>query len=65
MSPEMIGPVLIIELDAITVMSSGTLSGGCELFPVVVVHVPPHSGGFGLGKRAKPLKLCGALPLLR
>ena len=62
MSPLSIGPDFVIKLETITVMSAGTVSGGCELLPGSLCHVPPH-GGFA--QLAKPLKLAGAPPPLK
>ena len=63
--PLMTGPDLVTELAAITLMKAGTLSGGLQLLPGSLSHVPPHDGGFGLNTLAKPLKLAGAEPPLR
>jgi hypothetical protein len=57
MFPLSIEPDFVIKLETITVMSSGTVSGGCELLPGSLCHVPPQSGGFGFVQLAKPLKL--------
>jgi hypothetical protein len=62
MSPLIIGPDFVIELETITVMSAGTLDGGPELLPGSLSHVPPQ-GGFE--QLAKPLKLAGASPPLK
>jgi hypothetical protein len=61
----MTGPDLTIELAAITLMKAGTVSGGLQLLPGSLSHVPPHDGGFGFNTLAKPLKLAGAEPPLR
>ena len=65
MSPLSIEPDFVIKLETITVMSAGTLSGGPELLPGLLRHVPPQAAGFGSGELAKPLKLAGALPPLK
>ena len=65
MSPLSIEPDFVIKLETITVMSAGTLSGGPELLPGPLCHVPPQAGGFGSGELAKPLKLAGAEPPLK
>lgn len=62
MSPLSTGPDFVIKLETITVMSAGTVSGGCELLPGSLSHVPPQ-GGFE--QLAKPLKLAGARPPLK
>ena len=41
-SPETIGPFLVIWLDTATGTVPLTLTGGCELLPGSVVHVSPH-----------------------
>ena len=64
MLPEIVGPDFVIELATMTVMYVGTLLGGPELLPELLVHVPPQFGGFGLVEFAKPLKLAGAGPPL-
>ena len=61
----MVGPDLVIELEAITAMNEGTVAGGFELFPGSVVQVPPQADGVGLVWSAKPLKAAGAEPPLR
>jgi hypothetical protein len=65
MFPLSIGPDFVIKLETITVMSAGTVSGGCELLPGSLCHVPPQAGGFGFVQLAKPLKLAGAVPPLK
>src|SRR2546425_1897190 len=60
-SPEMVAPDLVIELEAITAMKGGTLSGGFELFPGRLVQIPPQVCG---AVSAKPLKALGAGPPL-
>jgi hypothetical protein len=57
MLPEIVEPDFVIELAAITVISCGTLSGGEQLFPGRLDHVPPQAGGFVFVVLAKPLKL--------
>ena len=57
-------PDLVIELETITAMYSGTPLGGPELLPGSLVHVPPQFGGWVLVEFAKPLKLEGAEPPL-
>ena len=63
--PLSIWPDFVIKLETITVMSAGTVAGGCELLPGLLIHVPPQVGGFGFGELAKPLKLAGDPPLLK
>ena len=60
----MVEPDLLIELETITAMYSGTLLGGPELLPGSLVHVPPQLGGWVLVESAKPMKLEGAAPPL-
>lgn len=55
----MVGPDLVIELEAITAMNEGTVAGGFELFPGSVLQVPPQAGGVALVWSAKPLKAAG------
>ena len=64
MSPEIVGPDLVIELEAITAMNGGTVAGGGELFPGWVTQVPPQVGGVKLVSSAKPLNAAGAAPPL-
>jgi hypothetical protein len=64
MSPVIVGPDFVIELVTMTVINEGTLSGGPELLPGLLVQAPPQRGGFGLAELAKPLKLDGAGPPL-
>ena len=59
--PEMVGPVFVTELEAITAMYEGTLSGGFELFPGSLVQLPQQLCG---AVSANPLKALGAGPLL-
>ena len=61
MSPLSTGPDFVTKLETITVISAGTVSGGCELLPGSLCHVPPQVGGFGFVQLAKPLKLAGVL----
>ena len=56
--PEMRAWSWLIELETITAMYVGTLSGGCELLPAVVDQVLPQVAG-PLGLSAKPLKSAG------
>jgi hypothetical protein len=60
----MVGPDFVIELDTRTVMNGGTLVGGPELLPGLLIQAPPQVGGFGLVEPAKPLKPAGAAPPL-
>jgi hypothetical protein len=60
-SPEMVEPDFVIELEAITAMNEGTLSGGFELFPGLLVQLPPQVLG---AVSANPLKALGAAPPL-
>jgi hypothetical protein len=46
-------------------MYAGTPDTGGGLLPVVVVQLPPHTGGFELRVAAKPLNDDGADPLDR
>jgi hypothetical protein len=64
-SPLIIGPDFVIKLETITTMSAGTLSGGPELLPGSLCHVPAQAGGFGFEELAKPLKLAGAGPPIK
>ena len=57
-------PDLVIELETMTAMYSGTLSGGPVLLPESLVQVPPQLGGWVLVEFAKPLKLEDAEPPL-
>src|SRR5947209_3779943 len=61
-SPEMIGPdlVIVVETTAFTVLWS--VDGGFELLPGSVVQVSPQAAG---GLSMKPLKEGGAKPVLR
>ena len=65
MLPLSMDPDFVIKLETITVMSAGTVAGGCELLPGSLSHVPPQVGGFGFVQLAKPLKLAGARPPLK
>ena len=65
MSPLSTEPDFVIKLETITVISAGTVSGGCPLLPGSLVHVSPQIGGFGFVQLTKPLKLAGALPPLK
>ena len=65
MLPAIVEPDFVIELATITVMEGPILLGGWELFPGLVVHVPPQAGGFILVESAKPLNAAGAGPPLR
>ena len=65
MSPLSTGPDFVTKLETMTVMSAGTVSGGCELLPGSLSHVPAQVGGFGVVQLAKPLKLAGAVPPLK
>ena len=61
----MTDPDFVTELDAITVMKSGTLFGGPELFPGSLLHIPPQFGALLTIELANPLKADGAEPWLR
>jgi len=63
-SPAIFEPVWVMEAAAIAVIILGMALGGPELFPGLLIHVPPHSIGFGVVDRANPLKLLGAVPPL-
>ena len=52
-SPEMVAPDLVIELEAITAMKGGTLSGGFELFPGRLVQLPPQICGAASASAAR------------
>ena len=66
MSPEIVLPDFATELETSTPMYSGTLAGGAELLPGLVVHGPAHAaGGVLVGSAtvaAKPLNAAGAVP---
>jgi hypothetical protein len=47
-----------------TGINDGTLLGGAELLPGLLVQAPPQLAGFGLVALAKPLKVVGARPPL-
>ena len=64
MLPEIVDPDCVIELATMTFMNDGTLLGGPELLPGLLVQAPPQIGGFGLAALAKPLKPAGAGPPL-
>src|SRR5579871_4487379 len=60
MSPEIVRPFFVIELEASASMKGGSgASGGSELLPGSVVHVPPQ---VPLTSLAKPLNAAGAGP---
>src|SRR5438128_9895340 len=61
-SPEIVLPDIEILLEASTAMYDGTLLAGGGLLPVVVLHVPPQTGGVVLRVLAKPLNAAGAGP---
>jgi len=44
MLPVIDEPDLATELDTMTEMYSGTVAGGVELFPGVLLQDPPHDG---------------------
>ena len=46
--PEMTERDLVIELATMTLMVEGTVDGGLELLPEVVLHVPPQFAGLGV-----------------
>jgi hypothetical protein len=48
MLPEMTDPDLVIELATMTLMVEGTVDGGLELLPGLVLHVPPQFAGLGV-----------------
>jgi len=60
----MTDPFMVIELETITVMNSGTATGGPEVLPGSLVQVPPQVAGWVLVALAKPLKLAGGGPSL-
>ena len=63
-SPEIVGPDLVIELETITPMNAGRgPAGGGALLPGSVLQPVWHAGAVGL--RAKPLKAAGAAPPVR
>ncbi len=64
-SPEIVGPHLLILLETTTPMKGGSVSGGFELLPGLLIQVSTQAGGLVLIVAAKPLKLSGADPLLR
>src|SRR2546421_9118471 len=51
-----------MELETITPMYCGTVAGGFELLPGLLVHVPPHVGV--VVPSSNPLKAFGAAPLV-
>ena len=55
--PEIVAPDFVIELLTITEINAGTLLGGPQLLPGLLVQAPPHIAGFGLVELANPLKL--------
>lgn len=55
---------MVIELDTITAMYDGMVSGGPELSPGSLVQAPPQLGRFVPTDSAKPSKLDGAGPPL-
>jgi hypothetical protein len=59
-----VGPDFVIELLTITVINDGTVAGGPELLPGLLVQAPSQIAGFGLVELVKPLKLLGAVPPL-
>jgi hypothetical protein len=59
-----VGPDFVTELLTITVINDGTVAGGPELLPGLLVQAPPQVGGLGLVEEVKPLKLLGAVPPL-
>src|SRR5258708_24383739 len=63
-SPEIVEPDLVIELETITPMKAGRgPAGGGVLLPGSVLQPVPQLGVLGLS--AKPLKLAGAVPPLK
>ena len=62
--PEIVEPDLLIVFETTTPIKGGSVSGGFELLPGLVVQVSPQTGGWVLTLEAKPLKLGGALPPL-
>lgn len=64
MLPVIVAPDCVAELATRTVINGGTLFGGRELLPGLLVQEPPQAGGFGLVELAKPLKPEGAEPPL-
>lgn len=64
MLPEIVGPDFVMELLTITVINEGTLAGGPELLPGLLVHAPPQIAGLGLVELVKPLKPLGPGPPL-
>src|SRR5262245_7194292 len=63
MSPEIVEPLWLTVLAAITATAVGTRSGGSELSPGRLVQVPPQVGL--VLEFSNPLKLAGAGPPLR
>jgi hypothetical protein len=63
-SPEIVLPLRVTPIGTATPMYAGMLdaSGGFELFPSLVVQVPPQWGGLVLVVLAKPLNAAGAGP---
>ena len=64
MLPAIVDPDFVIELLTTTGINDGTLPGGAELLPGLLVQAPPQLAGFGLVALAKPLKFVGAGPPL-
>lgn len=58
----MVLPDCVILLETITAMYAGTELGGGGLLPVVLIQLPPQTGGVALSVLAKPLKALGAVP---
>ena len=65
MLPVITDPDLVTELDAITVMKSGTLIGGPELFLRSLCQTSAQFGVVPPIELAKPLKAEGGEPWLR
>ena len=51
-------------LETTTPIKGGSVFGGFELLPGLLVQLSPQTGGLVLTVEAKPLKLGGALPPL-
>lgn len=58
--PLIVEPLFVIELETIMPMNGGTVAGGLELFPGLLVQVPPQVGV--VIPSSNPLNALGAAP---